>query len=67
MSLKIIQKDNTEYMSKTVRKPTTFEDCVANLRINNCEMCSFKPRRGATWKKCGLRVGMFLREGGNIV
>lgn len=67
MTLKIEQKDNTKYLSESVRKPKTFEDCVKNLRLNNCEMCSFKPRRGVTWKKCGLRVGLFLREGGNII
>ena len=49
------------------RSPVNFEDCVANLRIGDCKDCSFKPRRGATWKKCSMRVRMFLLEGGNIL
>jgi hypothetical protein len=50
-----------------VRKPVSFEDCVANLRMGDCEYCSFRPRRGVSWRKCALRVKMFLHEGGNIL
>lgn len=53
--------------SKVVRTPDCFEDCVANLRMEDCKFCSFRPRRGIDWKNCSLRVRMFLKEGGNIV
>ena len=63
----LLKIDNTKYLSKTIRTPENFEDCVKNLRYEDCKMCSFRKRRGSDWKKCGLRVKMFLREGGNIV
>jgi len=44
--------------------PKNFEDCVRTLRLDNCEMCSFKSKRGANWKTCMLRVRMFRAEGG---
>ena len=52
---------------KIVRTPIEFEDCVANLRMEDCKYCSFRPKRGADWKSCSLRVKMFLKEGGNIL
>ena len=52
---------------KETRMPIEFEDCVANLRMENCKYCAYNPRRGADWKQCALRVKMFLREGGNIL
>lgn len=54
-------------METKIREPTEFEDCVKNLRFEDCKMCQYRPRRGASWKKCGKRVGMFLLEGGNII
>lgn len=66
-NIKIDQKDNTKYMSETQRYPITFEDCVKPMRFCDCQMCSFKPKRGANWKKCAMRVRMFLHEGGNII
>jgi hypothetical protein len=58
-------------MTKESRIPKNFEDCVAKLRYSegkgDCADCEYKPKRGANWKKCGLRVKMFLREGGNII
>lgn len=53
--------------SKIIRTPDCFEDCVANLRIENCKYCSYRKRRGVNWKKCKLRGTMFLKEGGNII
>ncbi len=54
-----------------VRNPVNFEDCVKNLRYSSgkkdCMNCSFRPSRGVNWKKCSLRVKMFLKEGGNIL
>jgi len=50
-----------------VRTPIRFEDCVANLRTEDCKYCSFKYKRGVSWRKCALRVRMFLSEGGNIL
>jgi hypothetical protein len=52
---------------EVVRNPVNFEDCVANLRIEDCKYCSSKPNRGTNWKKCSMRVRMFLKEGGNIL
>jgi len=59
-----------DFIKKPVARPTeprmpkNFEDCVRTLRLDNCEMCSFKSKRGANWKTCMLRVRMFRAEGG---
>jgi hypothetical protein len=62
----IDQKDNTKYLSKTVRFPKDVEDCSGKLRFCDCKMCGFRPKRGFTWRQCKLRVQMFLRDGGVI-
>lgn len=66
-NIKIIQPDNTKYLSKTIRTPKNFEDCVKTLRLEDCVMCQYRPRRGASWKGCKQRVRLFLLEGGNII
>lgn len=59
-----------DFISKPVERPTelrmpiNFEDCVRTLRLDNCAMCSYKPKRGVNWKTCMQRVRMFRTEGG---
>lgn len=41
-----------------IRSPNSFEDCLIELRKDNCIACSYRNMRLGDWKRCQKRVSL---------